>query len=353
MKIALRCIFEKKALLWFIIIALFLTVKVGTVLFVNEFHWNFQYLDTWIAGCSALDEDALGSYIAELVSDIREDKQKQRAAERDLSALLASYENRVDMQRLIDFAQNGEGVLNTHIPQNFEELLGFYKTLDTPSLLNEQPLDRFFEMQRFNVVPLIVLLLSAFFWGEFYESGIYRLTASMTEGSRYTNASHILLVCTSILLLLINELIDLWQSGLLRYPYLWGCPVQSYHPFRYMQMNTALGMTLFLSFLSKLFGTLVLCHYGKMIARWKKTVKDSVVYAVVLVVLLFFIGKALENTELRSIVQLGIVDWQSILRSTTILLPLQANSLVIGLGAVIMLEFAFAVHTAYHTLKRK
>ena len=86
-------------------------------------------------------------------------------------------------------------------------------------------------------------------------------------------------------------------------------------------------------------------------ARWKQTVKDSVVHAVVLIVLLFFVGKALENTDLRSVQQLGIVDWQSILRSTTIILPLQANTLTIGLGAVIVLEFAFASHTACDILK--
>lgn len=337
MKIALDRIFRKKILLWIIIVTLFLAVKVGSALLVDKQYPEFQHLDTWITDCQGLDDNALEDYVADLTSEIAADKQKQREESRDLSALIESYENRLFIQNLVSFAQNGEGVLSAKIPHNFEKLLAFYKTLDTPSVINEQPLDRFFAMQKIGVVPLIVLLLSAFFWGEFYESGIYKMTASMKEGNRYTIATHILLAGTSLLLLLINELTDLWYSGVFHYPYIWNCSVQSYHNFRYVQMNTTLGTALLLSFISKFFGALVLCHCGMLIAQWKQTVKDSVVYAVVLIVLLFFVGKALENTDLRSIVQLGIVDWQSVLRSTTIILPLQVNSLVLGLGIVIAL----------------
>ena len=343
MKIARDRIFRKKILLWIIIVTLFLAVKIGSAFLVDKQYPEFQYLDTWITDCQGLDADLAG--------EIGADKQRQREESHDLSALIKSYENRLFIQNLVSFAQKGEGVLSAKIPHNFEKLLDFYKTLDTPSIINEQPLNRFFGMQRVNIIPLVVLLLTAFFWGEFYESGIYKLTASMKEGNRYTIATHILLAGTGLLLLLINELIDLWYSGVFHYPYIWDCPIQSYHIFRYAQMNATLGTTLLLSFIGKFFGTLVLCHCGMLIARWKQTVKDSVVYAVILIVLLFFVGKALENTDLRSVQQLGIVDWQSILRSTTIILPLQANTLTIGLGAVIVLEFAFASHTACDILK--
>ena len=345
MKIALDRIFRKKILLWIIIVTLFLAVKVGSALLVDSQNPEFQHLDTWIEDCQGLDDNALENYVTELASKISADKQKQRTEGQDFSELIESYENRLFIQNLVNFARNGEGVLSAKIPHNFEKLFDFYKTLDTPSVINEQPIDRFFGMQRVNIIPLVILLLTAFFWGEFYESGIYKLTASMKEGNRYTVATHILLAGTSLLLLFINELTDLWYSGVFRYPYIWSCPVQSYHNFRYAQMNTTLGTVLFLSFLSKFFGTLVLCHCGMLIARWKQTVKDSVVYAVVLIVLLFFVGKALENTDLRSVQQLGIVDWQSILRSTTIILPLQVNSLVLGLGIVVILGILLDCYT--------
>lgn len=346
MKIAPDRVFRKKILLWSLIVTLFLAVKVGSAFLVDKQYPPCQYLDAWIADCQGLDDTALKGYVADLTGTISTDKQRE-----ETHALIESYENRLFVQNLVRFAQKGEGVLTANIPHNFEKLLDFYKTLDTPNLINEQPLDRFFGMQRINIIPLVVLLLTAFFWGEFYESGIYKLTACTKEGNRYAIATHILLIGISLLLMLINELTDLWYSGMLRYPYIWDCPVQSYHNFRYVQMKTTLGTALRLSFLSKFFGTLVLCHCGMQIARWKQTVKDSVVYAVVLIVVFFFVGKALENTDMRSLVQLGIVDWQSILRSTTILLPLRVNSLVLGLGAVIVPEFVFAAHTAYHTLK--
>lgn len=353
MKIALDRIFRKKILLWIIIVTLFLAVKVGSALLVDSQNPEFQHLDTWIADCQGLDDNALENYVTKLASKISADKQKQRTEGQDFSALIESYENRLFIQNLVNFAQKGEGVLSAKIPHNFEKLLDFYKTLDTPSIINEQPLNRFFGMQRVNIIPLVVLLLAAFFWGEFYESGIYKLTSSMKEGNRYTISTHILLVGTSLLLLLINELTDLWYSGVFRYPYLWDCPVQSYHNFRYVQMNTTLGTALLLSFISKFFGTLVLCHCGLLIARWKQTVKDSVVYSVVLIVQIFFVGKALENTDLRSIVQLGIVDWQSILRSTTIILPLQVNSLVLGFVIVIVLGVLLACYTFHRYHKHR
>lgn len=353
MKIALDRIFRKRILLWVIIATLFLAVKMGSALLVDSQYPEFQYLDTWITDCQGLDDNALEDYVAELASEISADKQKQREETQDISALIESYENRLFIQNLVSFAQKGEGVLSAKIPHNFEKLLDFYKTLDTPSIINEQPLDRFFGMQKINIIPLVVLLLTAFFWGEFYESGINKLTASMKEGNRYTIATHILLAGTSLLFLLINELTDLWYSGVFRYPYIWNCPVQSYHNFRYVQMNTTLGAVLLFSFLSKFFGTLVLCHCGMLIARWKQTVKDSVVYAVVLIILLFFVGKALENTDLRSVQQLGIVDWQSILRSTTIILSLRVNSLVLGFVIVIVLGVFLDCYTLYYHHKHR
>jgi len=353
MKIALDRIFCKKVLLWAIIVTLFLAVKVGSAFLADKQYPEFQHLDAWITDCRGLDDNALGDYVAELASEISADKQKQREEAQDLSALIESYENRLFIQNLVSFAQKGEGVLSAKIPHNFEKLLDFYKTLDAPSIINEQPLDRFFGMQKVNIIPLVVLLLTAFFWGEFYESGINKLTASTKEGNRYTIATHILLAGTSLLFLLINELTDLWYSGVFRYPYIWNCPVQSYHNFRYVQMNTTLGVALLLSFISKFFGTLVLCHCGMLIARWKQTVKDSVVYAVVLIVLLFFVGKALENTDLRSVQQLGIVDWQSILRSTTIILPLRVNSLTLGLGIVIVLLVLLDCYTLCYNHKHR
>ncbi len=353
MKIARDRIFRKKILLWIIIVTLFLAVKVGSAFLVDKQYPEFQYLDTWITDCQRLDNNALKDYVADLAGEISADKQRQREESHDLSALIKSYENRLFIQNLVSFAQKGEGVLSAKIPHNFEKLLDFYKTLDTPSIINEQPLNRFFGMQRVNIIPLVVLLLTAFFWGEFYESGIYKLTASMKEGNRYTIATHILLAGTSLLLLLINELNDLWYSGVFHYPYIWGCPVQSYHIFRYVQMNTTLGAALLLSFLSKFFGTLVLCHCGMLIARRKQTVKDSVVYAVVLIVLFFFVGKALENTDLLSAQQLGIVDWQSVLRSATIILPLQVNSLVLGFVIVIVLGVLLACYTFHRYHKHR
>lgn len=353
MRIALDRIFRKKILLWIIIVTLFFAVKIGSAFLFDKQYPEFQHLDTWITDCQGLDDNALEDYVAELADEIGSDKQKQRTMGQELSELLDSYENRLFIQNLVSFAQKGEGVLSAKIPHNFEKLLDFYKTLDTPSIINEQPLDRFFGMQKVNIIPLVVLLLTAFFWGEFYESGIYKLTASMKEGDHYTIATHILLAGTSLLFLLINELTDLWYSGVFRYPYIWDCPVQSYHNFRYVQMNTTLGAALLLSFISKFLGTLVLCHCGLLIARWKQTVKDSVVYAVILIVLLFFVGKALENTDLRSVQQLGIIDWQSVLCSTAIILPLQVNSLVLGFVIVIVLGVLLACYTFHRYHKHR
>ena len=337
MNTALRRIFGKKILLWVMIVVFFLSVKIGSAIFADIQYPEFLYLDKWVSDCRTLGDSALEDYVAKLTSEVTADEQTRRTTGQDLSEFLESYENRLYIQNLVHFAQHGEGALPARIPDHFEDLLDFYQTVDAPSIINEQPLDRFFGMQKVSMIPLAVLLLATFFWGEFYESGTYKLTASMAEGHRYTVATHILLVMISLLLLLVNELTDLWYSGVFRHPYIWDCPVQSYHNFRHTQMNMTLGTALYLSFLSKFLGTLVLCHLGIFIARWKQTVKDSVVYGVVLLLILFFLSKALENTGLRSVQQLGIVDWQNILRSTTIILSLQANTLTLGFGAVILL----------------
>ena len=349
MSIALHRIFRKKLLLWICLLFLFGALKIFSAFLANEYYPQYNHIDIWLKDCRTVSEEELDGYVSQLAQQVNSDEQHLKVVGRDFYAFLESYENRVFVQNLINFAKNGEGALGTGIPDNFGNLQDFYRELDAPAVINEQPLDQYFFLQSISIVPIIVLLLCAIIWGEHFEQGIYRVTESTPNGETYYKTYNVVLLSLGLCFLIFNELFDLWQSGLLENEYIWKSPVQSYGCFRYVQLHCSIGVIWAISFTSKLIGVFTLCLVGLLIAKWKKSVKDSVVWIMLLLIAFLFLGKALENTGIYSVMQLGIINWQDLIRNATILLPLPLNTLVLGLIITFLIT---AMLYCYVTFKR-
>lgn len=340
MKVALHQVFLKKITLWMCLLLLFGALKIFSGFLAEKYYPNYMYIDAWVERITYFNSEDLESYIDELAHKVNSDEQYRKHVGKDFTALLKSYKNRAFVCNLINFAENGQGVLSSKIPDDFEKMQDFYRQLSVPSIINEQPLNRYFLMQSINFVPIFVLLLCAVIWGEHYENGIDKISSSTLKGSYYHRTIDVILISLSLFFLTVNEFFDLWYSGLLEHKYIWKCSVQSYDYFRYTQLQCNIGSVLLISFISKLIGMFCLNFLGMFIARWKRSVKESAIWTILILIALFFFGKSLENTKFYAIIQIGIVDWKMIISKIRIFSPLQQNTLLLGILFTILVAVA-------------
>lgn len=324
------------------VIAVFLGLKYLTVRNAEMWASDYLYLDGWASACSGLSEEDTEAYVESLTQQISNDTGLLKRAERDTAKFLNSYYNRKVVQMLIAFARTGEGQLPPGVPDNFLNVLSFYRELDAPNIINEQPLDLYFSYQAENIVPVLVLILGAIFWGMHFESEIYKCTETAKAGKNYSSTVSIILTVLSLLLLVANEWFDLWRSGLLDRAYIWSSPIQSYNKFSIVQMRCSIGAVFIMCTCSKLLGALILNHATWLIAKYHKNLKTTLVWSILLLITLLFFGKAVENTGIYPMLQIGIVDWQDLIAKNQILLPLNISPLPLGLSITVVTEFTLA-----------
>ena len=338
MKAALSRVFNKNLLIILALLAAFAAFKYVTARSIDLHQDELGYLDNWLEECEGLNDDQIEKFIDSLSIKMGDDENLKNKTENDRNALFSTFMNRKKWEKLISFAQNKEGVLPVSLPPNYLELLDFYVELEIPELINEQPLNNYYELQQFNFVPILVLLLTAVFWGMHYESEIYKYTGTTVHGKAYSRTLRRALIIFSLGLLITNEVFDLAYSGLLQYPKLWSCPMQSYSEFFNNQIDATIGTLVLLPLISKALNVLILCQTVEFLARWKRNLKDTIIGAFLLLLALMFLGKALDGGPFYSALQIGSIDWKMVPQKIQMIMPLRLSSLYVGLGAVTLTE---------------
>lgn len=342
MKAALYRIFRKNLFLLLAVATIFLGLKYLTVKDAEIWLRDYPYLDGWVMACADLNSEEVDAYVESLTQQISSDTGLLKRTEYDAQEFLNSYHNRKEVQLQISFARTGQGQLPSGIPENFPDVLHFYRELEAPHIINKQPLDLYFAYQAHNIVPILSLILSAIIWGMHFESEIYKYTETTKSGKHYSNTVNMTLMTLGILLVTVNEWFDLWRSGLLARPYLWSSPIQSYTYFSNVQMKCSIGTVLIMNLCSKLLGVLILNHAAWLIAKLYRSLKNTLVCSFLLLIVLLFLGKAIENTDFHPLLQIGIVDWQELIAKNRLLLPLNITALPLGLGITAAAEYVLA-----------
>lgn len=328
MKAALYRIFCKGAPMLLALLMLFVAMKWYAVASISA--PDLGDIDHWVADCAGLDGKAVEAYILSVYGSADKESEGFAALSNGISAFNSGLLNRTDVERLISFAKNKEGILPADVPGNYTEVLDFYAELDAPSIINGQPLDIYFALQEGNFVPILVLFLCLMMWGPHFEAEIYRCTGVACQGRRYHRSLRHIIMGLGLGMLLANELFDLLFSGMLHKGMLWSATIQSYPAFRECQMNGTIGQGFVFMWCSKIAGVLILCWLAEYIAQWKKTLKDAAVYTLFIVIALQFFGRVLSSSMWQPLLQVGIVDWKQIFARCTILSPDSISSAVLG-----------------------
>lgn len=342
-------IFCKNFFVLLAIIFVFLAGKLLSVKSAVAYDLDQKTLNNWAEQCVSYDDDAIRSFINQSAETLANADRAVKAAQ---SAFSSSFSNRLEIQKLISFARNGEGQLPYTLPNNYMELLPFYQKLNTPIVINEIPYDIYFQLQSTNIVPVLVLVIGSVFWGIHYEAEIYKFTSAVKYGRKYIRSFRLILWLCSMALLFSNEVIDLTVSGLLETGYLWEASLQSYSHFRYSQINCIFSAIYALMCCSKISSITLLCFFAEHLAKKSKTLKDTILFAFATLIVLLFLEKGLQYTPYHGIMQLGCVNWMRILENTVILLPTQLSSVVFGLAAILISTCGWALFIFGYSKKR-
>jgi len=338
MRIALYRVFKKNALLLLTVMLLFCGWKWLGV--HQSAQPGLKYLVSWSRQLQGADTQTLEKYFQDVAQQIGEDPVLQQMAKQDLQKLNQSIRNVKTVDQLISFGKELAGPLPAGLPRNYLELLPFYSQLDRPNVMDEGPLDCYFSLQKQSIVPILTLLLSAVFWGVHYEEQLHKYTRTVYKGRSYECRTEAILSVLCLILLGINELFDLLFSGLLRQPWILQSSVQSYSPFRYAQLDRSFGMLLLEIGLSKILGVLILSKGVRLLAQKCESLKKTLVGIFLLLLMLTVISTSLDGHIANALVQLGCVDWYSLVRDASIILPLGITAFPLGIG---LLAFLYAV----------
>ena len=136
---AARRIFRKNILVLMTVVLVFLAGKILSAKTAVTPDTDQEILNRWAEQCIAYDDNAIKSFINQNAAESAIADRSVKAAQADFSS---SFSNRLEIQKLISFAKEGEGQLPYTLPKNYIELLPFYKNLNTPNVINEIPYDK-------------------------------------------------------------------------------------------------------------------------------------------------------------------------------------------------------------------
>ena len=88
---------------------------------------NQSELNEWVKQCSNMEDDEIEIFISSLSTELSENFDVEEDVINNFTQFVSSFENVKSINRLIDFAENKEGVLPTALPNNYMKSLHFYK----------------------------------------------------------------------------------------------------------------------------------------------------------------------------------------------------------------------------------
>lgn len=331
MTIAINRLFRKKLPLLFLLLLVLTVSKIVQFQNAKQVYPRLEHLEQWSLTLSSVNSDSkIDAFYKETAQKLSSSTSLLESARDDLSALLNSINNRKSVQKLIRFAIDGQGALPVGLPVNYLDLQDFYSELSVPSIISEQPLNLYFSMHSSNLILLLMMVIYVSVWGTYYDIQIDRLVKTTLHGRSYSRGLFLLLTALGLILLLVNEAIDLYASGLLRNHWMLHIPAQSYSAFSHMQQNISLAEALTLTLPGKICSLLLLSALVRLIAKRKRGIRETLIWSALFLLVTRLLFSIVDSTSWSPLIQIGLVDWKQLLAQSRILLPLKIPTIYIG-----------------------
>ncbi len=197
---------------------------------VTSFYYDSDtsdYLDELIQASEDLSLDERYEYIY----DIQEQIFAKYEQDEDYTAAIASNEGSINnkleavnqyiesldnaytVNGVIQYCKTGRGIVSANIPADLIKNQAFYASLDSPTVVNEQPFFIFLELFSTNLTPIYVILLIGFFSADGYEKQIDKIINISYNSNLFYRSREIVLSLAVFVIYTLNFVIDLLVSG--------------------------------------------------------------------------------------------------------------------------------------------
>ncbi len=349
MNAASEYIFKKH---WYIIAGMFLVFglfKYFAVTKTQDLYTTIQFQPQWKQEMYDLNMEERKVYLENLMEALHQIANDETAQQFQVNVdgihsgnvesaiseyweLNADYNNQQELYNLIQFAKKQEGILPIVLPDNYLELLDFYADMEEPRLINEKPLNIYFYLQEINLIPLFAFFVMAVYFSIHYETQVYKYTLTTPQGKSYNKCLKWILITLFLGFLIFNEMFDLLYSGVLLDSDILQASVQSYSEFQDTQLHATIGACILYIFMAKIVGLLVIFQLTDIIALITKNTKDTMVGGAFLFLFLFLFTSMVETGNAVALIQIGIVNWKTLISNISVYMPIGCSYATIGFG---------------------
>lgn len=324
-----------------IVLAVFIAVKMLTVsACLGDIKAN-KIPDEWLEKCNGLSVEQLEKYMFELKEEVYIENIDKIE---NYIRFYEQYVNFTTVNQLINFARNGEGILPQQLPDNFVALDSFYEELATPDIIASEKISSYFELQKYSLVFFAIAILTTTVYGAYCESGV-RKAVIVTERKRFFEGSLLGFVFAySFCIFCANELVDICVSGVLADKVLLSATLQSYPKFCFSQSTLTFGEAWLMMMVVKICNLIILVECAILLVQKLKSAKNTATILISIMLIPGIINSFIKDEKWSSVLQWGLIDWENILKHTTIISNLASfwiTNTWIGTNIVILTTVVF------------
>lgn len=217
----------------------------------------------------------------------------------ELNNAISRYEDKLRycyiLNGIINYAKTGKGLVDAYVPSDLSENSKPYASLAEPTVINDEPFLKFLDLQSWNIMPVIVLLITGVFIADGYEKRMHLVIDISKESKRFYRSRETVIVIFIFLIYSINFIADLSISGCSATRGYMNASIQSVPYFIFSHIELTVGGTIVWLYITKLFALYICYGIFVLIARAVCSMKKFITASAAIVIIMSAFSAYLPN----------------------------------------------------------
>lgn len=207
----------------------------------------------------------------------------------ELNNAISRYEDKLRycyiLSGIINYAKTGKGLIDAYIPSDLSKNSRLYASLEKPTVINDEPFLKFLDLQSWNIMPVLVLLITGVFIADSYEKRMHLVINISKSAKLFYKSRETVIVIFIFLICSINFIVDLSISGYSASGYI-NASVQSVPYFIFSHINLTVGKTIVWLYITQLLSLYISYSIFVLIARTVCSVKKYMTVSAAIIIIM-------------------------------------------------------------------
>ncbi len=207
----------------------------------------------------------------------------------EMNNAISRYEDKLRycyiLNGVINYTKTGKGLVDAYMPSDLSENSRLYASLDKPTVINDEPFLKFLDLQSWNIMPILVLLITGVFIADSYEKRLHLVINVSRESKRFYRSRETVMAGFIFLIYSINFAADLLLSGYLSAGYL-NAAIQSVTYFIFSHINLTVGKTIVWLYVTQLLSLYICYSIFVLIARTVCSMKKYITASAAIIIIM-------------------------------------------------------------------